>query len=165
MKKLFAVVSLTFALTVVCSAQSFRFNVDALNKEQYNPQVFNPKEVVEYSHAVSAEVEARAVSYEGLSLNGVGTYQYDFTTQVHTVFAGGRLRYKYKILSPYVGFHVGFEQASGFEKEFCREIQAGLTLDFGRFSVLPLGYGQKRKGALFSPAETRFYSGIGINIK
>lgn len=164
MKKLFAVVGLVFVLGVVASAQSFRFNVAALNKEQYNPSVFNPKEVVEYSHAVSAEVEARAYKAGDFSFNGVGTYQYDFTTQVHTVLAGARLRYKYKFLSPYVGFHAGFEQASGFEKEFCREIQAGLTLDFGRFSFLPLGYGQKRKGALFSPAETRFYTGIGINI-
>jgi len=165
MKNLFAVLSLVLAFGVVANAQQFRFNVSALNKEQYRPEALNPKNIVEYAQAVSAEVEARAVQAGEFSFAGVGTYQRDFSNDLNTVLVGARLRYKKSFFSPFASFHVGYESADGLEKEFCREIQFGADLDFGRFTVRPLAYGQKRKGALLSPAENRFYSGIGINIK
>lgn len=144
-------------------AQTFRFNVSALNKEQYKPEALNPKNIVEYAQAVSIEGEGRVAKLGDFSFSGVGTYQRDFSNDLNTVLVGARLRYKKSFFSPYASFHVGYESADGLAKEFCREIQFGADLDFGRFTIRPLGYGQKRKGALFSPSENRFYSGFGFN--
>src|SRR5687767_10187023 len=100
MKKLFAVFSLVLAFAVVANAQQFRFNVAALNKEQYRPEALNPKNIVEYGQAVSVEAEARVVQTGDFSFAGVGTYQRDFSNDLNTVLVGARLRYKKSFFSP-----------------------------------------------------------------